>query len=608
MSESARQFALQITDILEEIVEHLAPGKECTSGDQQQDVSALTRVSKAFHIPATNALWARLPSLHPLLLLLPEYDRLYQAHCKDKPFNRLTSVRLSEPISPEIWARFRDRAVLVRRLAAGYDTLSISRLARQTLARLSSLDGGAGPLLPSLQAIISWRSMETCEDLVPLASPLLRVLSLRHVGTEDDDRADGDYAEDDESGSIGEAKIDLDEAQHDNVDQWPLTIQNMFANAPGLTKLDLNDSNGELFARVAPEAFYQLRTLRFFVNQASDMAPDELYPTAEALRALSTLPVLQHLRMELDVDRYDLEFVGFPSLAELAIVDCGRGDTAWFLTRCSSPHLHTLTINLTNLYFHLFRWEHLLPLCSAIAGSAPQLCDLSLSFRHFHSSPELSPDMLLTAARPLLALRDLTDLSLWFDHGEIILSDAVLESFAEAWPALVSLRICFRMLRQSVRPGAPPIECPITVTLRCFRAFARHCPHLKSLHIPHLYVTVDDCADDTDGDGSEHAPDHRLLELAVCRAYIDIMESGARWCAWALNRIFPHLDVNGSRDLYVRRSHSGQHLLRENIRADEPFVEAWLSMLDALEGYQTFVPDVPESSSLDDLQCDSSGE
>lgn len=92
MSESARLFALQITDILEEIVEHLAPGKECTSGDQQQDVSALTRVSKVFHIPATKALWARLPSLHPLLLLLPEYDRLYQAHCKDKPFNRLTSV------------------------------------------------------------------------------------------------------------------------------------------------------------------------------------------------------------------------------------------------------------------------------------------------------------------------------------------------------------------------------------------------------------------------------------------------------------------------------------------------------------------------------------
>lgn len=85
MSESARQFALQITDILEEIVEHLAPGKECTSGDQQQDVSALTRVSKAFHIPATKALWARLPSRLPLLLLLPEFEKLYQAHCQNRP-------------------------------------------------------------------------------------------------------------------------------------------------------------------------------------------------------------------------------------------------------------------------------------------------------------------------------------------------------------------------------------------------------------------------------------------------------------------------------------------------------------------------------------------
>ncbi len=80
MSESPRPSALGTTDILEEIVEHLAPGKECTSGDQRQHVSALTRVSKGFHIPATKALWARLHSLQPLLLLLPEFETLYPAH------------------------------------------------------------------------------------------------------------------------------------------------------------------------------------------------------------------------------------------------------------------------------------------------------------------------------------------------------------------------------------------------------------------------------------------------------------------------------------------------------------------------------------------------
>lgn len=76
--------ALQNADILEEIVEQLAPGKDCISEEQRKSVSALARVSKAFHIPATKALWTR-PSLHHLLLLLPEYQRLYQAHREEHP-------------------------------------------------------------------------------------------------------------------------------------------------------------------------------------------------------------------------------------------------------------------------------------------------------------------------------------------------------------------------------------------------------------------------------------------------------------------------------------------------------------------------------------------
>ncbi|OJT06485.1 hypothetical protein TRAPUB_2644 [Trametes pubescens] len=207
--------------------------------------------------------------------------------------------------------------------------------------------------------------------------------------------------------------------------------------------------------------------------------------------------------------------------------------------------------------------------------------------------------MLLTAAHPLLALRHLTAVTLWFDHGEIMLSDMVLESFAEAWPAPVSLRICFGVLSHS-DPSAPPVYLA-TVTLRSFRAFARHCSSLQSPHIPHLYVPVEDCADDTYWDGSEYVRDHQLPSLAVCRAIIQ----DVRWCASALHRIFPHLDIGGSRDLYVR-SHRGHN---SDVREDQVFSAIWLGMLDALEGYQIPPPksDAEGTSTFDGEQSERSG-
>ncbi|KAL1938481.1 hypothetical protein VTO73DRAFT_11504 [Trametes versicolor] len=170
------------------------------------------------------------------------------------------------------------------------------------------------------------------------------------------------------------------------------------------------------------------------------------------------------------------------------------------------------------------------------------------------------------------SLHNLTVLTLWLGYGEFILSDFVLEAFAEAWPALVSLEICFRAFRPYT-PGGP----------------SRHL-----LHIPHPYVPPEDCYGNSNVDCAEHALDHKLWKLVVCRAFI----VDPHTCALALHRIFPHLDVDHSRAAYLR--------MHDACQEDYLFWAAWLNTLDALEGCQPPASHA-EPSCCDASQRDSSG-
>ncbi|OJT06486.1 hypothetical protein TRAPUB_2645 [Trametes pubescens] len=214
---------------------------------------------------------------------------------------------------------------MIRHLLLGRSTWDDYKiLHHESWSYFARLFGATGSLFPSLRTLSRWQPTESCEDLRLLASPSLRSVTLRYVFTNMD----------------GEGNCSL-------------AVQYMLINTPTLTDLTLISCSGDLLADIAPEALLQLRTLSIEVDQASDMAPEEWYPSSDALRVLSALPALESLVVELGVDRYDLEFGGFQSLTALTIIDCGCGDTTWFLGKCSSPRLHTLAIDLTNLYFYL---------------------------------------------------------------------------------------------------------------------------------------------------------------------------------------------------------------------------------------------------------------
>lgn len=80
---------LKNVDLLEQVVDYMAPGKECASIEQRWNIAALSRTCQAFHICANKVLWTRLPSLSPLLQFLPEFDRLYRKYHKNTPAHYL---------------------------------------------------------------------------------------------------------------------------------------------------------------------------------------------------------------------------------------------------------------------------------------------------------------------------------------------------------------------------------------------------------------------------------------------------------------------------------------------------------------------------------------
>ncbi|KAL1938480.1 hypothetical protein VTO73DRAFT_11503 [Trametes versicolor] len=516
---SATRTALQLTDILEEIVRQLAPKMEWTDEGQRRALAAMSLVSQTFHVPANRVLWARLPSLCPLLLLLPEFARFHQTQGQRCSTEHLL-CRLSDPVAPQDWARFRTRAAVARTLLEGGPHGGKGPLDEESWSYLTRLSVGA-PLLPSLR-VLHWCPAKTGRDLGLLAFPCLRRLALHHIPPSEDRSEDGVL----------------------------LAVQDMLINTPTLTEFELHNSHGDFFTRIDLAVLQQLRAVRH-VNPDStaiEVFHPEWFPEADELLVLAALPALEHLRIELCLD-CELELAGFHSLKTLHIVDGGHC-TLYFLQNCASPDLRELTIDLTGLsspvYVESVMGSELPPLCTTIAQRFPQLRRLKVERESTFIAD--NPETFLAATRPLFTLRHLTALCLLFSEGALVLSNTVFEAFAEAWPALTSLTICVR----SIAHSAVAASHPTTVTLRALHTFSRHCPHLRELHIPHLHVAFEDC-DAEDIGGSEHSPGHRLCTLAVCHAVV-LADDCA--CARALHRLFPHLDIDASRELHSKSSYS----------------------------------------------------
>lgn len=528
--------ALQNSDIIHEIIKQYADLElGCTTGGQRRQVASLCRVCKTFYDPAVAVLWTRLPSLRPLLSLLPEFDGAYRAYVESKstePFECVSSTPLTfggngsltrrgdaqnllESVNSEAWTRFREHAALVRHLI--YDH---SRPMRQIVSidgwsHLGRLLAGT-PLLPSLRELV-WGPIRTCEDLGLLASLSLSYLSLH--GTWSTEQGSDDVI--------------------------VVALQDVLTKTPALTSLRLTDFGSDLLALLPPDQLSRLEDVHIGVHDLERLArkpwqsPDYGFPNADSLRVLSTLPALKNLQIDFKSQRPGLDFEGFRTLRKLRVTDYG-GDVLALLATLSSPDLCELTVVFSSATFNpTFTWVDVYPLCWTIAQRSPRLESITLLFMSLRNVAR-SPEATLDALRPLLDLRCLKMLRFWSMKEAVEFSDSVLGAFAEAWPALVSLSLCChtdRMMSLVDPPGEPEPDSQ-AVTLRALEKFAKHCKSLETLRLPHLYVSPTDVVDPSAPLGL------RLHALGICKA--NVADVGA--CALAIGFLFPHIQTQASMD------------------------------------------------------------
>ncbi|KAI0669582.1 hypothetical protein C8Q78DRAFT_1040970 [Trametes maxima] len=537
---AAANIALQHPNIIRRITEHVAPGGQCRTPEQRKMLRSLAGTSQALHGPATEVLWTRIPSVLPILLLLPDFYAQYHApRERDHRLPQESHCVLEVDKGSHEWPRVRQLARHVRALLPDDGTIGPPpnhppALVWSALRQLCHDQ----PLFPRLRQL-HWSPHLSCCNLSLLLPPSPQLpLQYLHLDFE---------------------PIHALLKSGDTLERFYRTVRELLASTTMPVHLEFTSPPGDLWSILpSPAVLQQVRKLRLHASRTrSDPAGAAQWcPTVCTLSNLSALQSLQELSFELYLDGTDTASCseGLTSLKKLNLTDlCDRA--AGFLAACRSEDLRTLNLDVSRVVYSntLMARRYCAGLCDTIATRFRHLTVLTLAFGHIrdgrqHEAP-LSANEFSDALSPLLCggMRGLSSVSISLWRGEYALSDAVLTSFAGAWPNLVSLKICSRYLVQRP-PGQgrlyPGLErqLPATVTLRGLEKLARSCQGLRTLHLPCIHVPYED--------NRQHGSpvpylDHRLSELVVSTPYV-LWPAHDRAFALALDRLFPRLDIRAS--------------------------------------------------------------
>ncbi len=240
--------------------------------------------------------------------------------------------------------------------------------------------------------------------------------------------------------------------------------------------------------------------------------------TIQALADISTLEQLRGIYFKFSPTER-LSVTGFRALKELSILCDAAEDVSKFLACVISP---------------LERLE----LCSHAPSSAslrefavigPMVQSLkSLKLEILPEPPELPYAILHLAqlVEPLSGLPNLEAFSLLVRDTQLVTDDSSFKAVATAWPRLTSFALDGGMSTS-------------TTTLQGLAHFAKHCPHLHTLLLPHLDDTPAVPSDDT-----------LPFQGALRRLSFYLMENmkilDPEATGRAVWRLFPDLDVQGA--------------------------------------------------------------
>ncbi|KAI0767155.1 hypothetical protein C8Q74DRAFT_935522 [Fomes fomentarius] len=509
---ASKHHALQCRDIVFQICDQVV----AQSCDSQRMLAALASVCKAFHEPALKALWARLPSFLPLLLLLS--SSVGMREIVRHAGGRIDKLYfLSGAIIPEQWARFQKYAQLVHAIIepAISSHHSQREIFPSTWTYLSK-QNDYRPLVPALDELQFNLEYVHETGLLALLVPSLLRLTIRY------------------------SPLRLYKPTRDN--SWEVSASALFAQliplVPQLTHLALHIDDVQLHRDmlVSLPRLMHLRSLQLLNWRTSALG-------LRTICALSSLPHLEDMRLCIESDDEFVESddsgassplanAGFSSLKQLHVTESSSGTLAKLLRACSAPSLRSFGV----LHIPTIGMEEWRSLCDLALQRFSAVTEIS-----WYLSQEVTEDdgsqSIVIALSPLLSLGRLQRVNLkfgqWFIQSE--LSDAFYETLAKSWPNLIELEIRFDYI--DLHNGDD--TCP---TLRSLTTLATHCPHLQRLSLPVL-----SCDDITESYAlSFSLTDHGLQVLDIGDTLFGDTND-VRLCAVAVDRLFPKLDVAMSR-------------------------------------------------------------
>ncbi|KAG6854013.1 hypothetical protein C0991_011500 [Blastosporella zonata] len=466
--------------------------------DGPATLNTLARTCRAWEGPALDYLWTRLPSITPLLQLIPGVELVDGTYV----------LKTTHP-SPDL-TRFHLYACRVKHIShrrkVQVDPTIISILTRECL--------------PSTHPVVMLPSLRSAQLSTSNCDRIQACLSL--------------------SGQLSKLTLNLGfkaRASNDYISQY---LQDVVRTAPGLQRLSIRGSLPEsLMGLVSSMSNLQALSLRL----GSSL-------TTEALLAVASFPNLSKLEIHAGhIDAEDLfaafsqkEAPLFPSLTELHI----RAHTpvlAHILENIPIDALHTLRIeaeeeagvpatwgpvfqNITTKAANTIRnltIEHHIEVDDMELESAPSADTTSLS----PGPPIINTPIPFSQ---LLTLRSLHHLEKFVLDTTLppIMSDAELETLIKGWPELQNLDLGLAAPKRQTK----------SLTFRSLGMFASRTPNLKGLTLP-----VDINGMDTASIPVDSPISHVLTHLTLASA----PPPDSALVAEYLRRLFPALlEVDGS--------------------------------------------------------------
>ncbi|KAI9064772.1 hypothetical protein FKP32DRAFT_1569235 [Trametes sanguinea] len=536
--------------VLLEIFEHLSPRRkhlpeglyiagplaEDERHIRRQCLARLALVSRFVSALALDVLWAHVDDFRDLLSVFPSYDRQF--------------TRFRDIVTDADWTRFKAYAARVRSLHLG-DFSDIHANVWTILTRLSPRES----LLPNLERLTGFVVDELSACYATLFSPTIRELELRV----------------DKNVDAGTVRMVLQAARSTLSALQHLTIDD-----------DINVAHNGDPDRPHAVQFWTLMQLE------SLHVVQDVSLTIDQLQSLARLPDLQTLSLGLkDMPdlRTPLPVGSFAQLRDLTLAGPLQHIGA-FLATASPPLLQSFTANTDLKCFELAsirRAKEAIISMPALLPTTTRRLHLAMTCKctsndemHFPNAGEL-----LEPLRTLVGLRDVQLVFTMKFH----LPDKVLHSLRDAWPQLRVFVVgtlkkpmpspqqpVWNRYGHAYRPQAyeyiqapilapvlsqpqygysrsPSPEQPVRTddppTIATIAAFAFSHPHLESLEVPALDLTLPE--PDAVPILGHHLREFRISELPAASPLFD--------CALVLDVLFPHLDLDDGRDAVLDGGH-----------------------------------------------------